>query len=254
MSHVPGPLQLFAVPGLPAIVPGHDLAALLVDAVRAAGHGLHAGDVIAICQKVVSKAEGRVVPLSDVVPSALAVRFAASVSKDPRVVELILRETTRIVRMADGHLICETGPGWVCANAGIDESNAVAADVVTLLPLDADASAEALRGALALAFGVDVGVVVTDTFGRPWRDGLVEVALGVAGMGALLDYAGRHDMNGRELHHTMLAVGDAIASAAGLLMPKGSRVAAVIVRGFDGRGTHGTGRDLVRPRALDLFR
>jgi coenzyme F420-0:L-glutamate ligase/coenzyme F420-1:gamma-L-glutamate ligase len=248
------PLTLLPIPGLPSIRPGDDLAELLWQAVRAAAITLARHDVLAVCQKVVSKAEGRVVALADVTPSPFASQIAAASGKDPRIVELILRESTRIVKMADGHLICETGPGWVCANAGIDESNAVEPDTVTLLPHDPDASAAALRDAFRTRAGVDVGVVITDTFGRPWRDGLTEVALGVAGPGALRDFAGRTDRGGRELHHTTIALADAVASAAGLLMEKDSGVAAVLVRGVEWDGTHGTGRSLIRPRGMDLFR
>ena len=249
------PLICYRVPGLPLVQPGDDLTALLIAAIRDAGITLAARDVVAVCQKVVSKAEGRIVDLGTVTPSAFARGIAADTDKDPRIVEVILRETTRIVKMANGHLICETGPGWICANAGLDESNAVRTDTVTLLPVDADASAERIRAALsASAGGIDLGVVVTDTFGRPWRDGLVDVALGVAGIGALLDYRGATDMGGRELHHTMLALGDEIAAAAGLLMEKGAGVAAVVVRGVPWDRTHGRGRDLIRPAALDLFR
>lgn len=251
----PQPLVCYRVPGLPLVQPGDDLAALLVAAIRDAGITLAGRDVVAVCQKVVSKAEGRIVDLGTVTPSVFARGIAAGTEKDPRIVEVILRETTRIVKMAHGHLICETGPGWICANAGLDESNAVRSDTVTLLPVDADASAERLRIALsASAGGIEIGVVVTDTFGRPWRDGLVDVALGVAGVGAMLDYRGATDMGGRELHHTMLALGDEIAAAAGLLMEKGAGVAAVVVRGVPWERAHGRGRDLIRPAALDLFR
>ncbi len=249
------PLSCVPIPGLPSVQPGDDLPALLRAALDAIGVALEHGDVVAVCQKVVSKAEGRIADLATVTPSPFAARIAAAVGKDPRVTEVILRETTRIVKMAQGHLICETGPGWICANAGVDESNAVRADSVTLLPLDADVSAERLRAALVTdGSGIDVGVVITDTFGRPWRDGLVDVALGVAGIGALLDYRGSHDMDGRELHHTMLALADEIAAAAGLLMDKGAGIAAVVVRGVPWERSHGRGRDLIRPAALDLFR
>jgi coenzyme F420-0:L-glutamate ligase/coenzyme F420-1:gamma-L-glutamate ligase len=237
------------------VQPGDDLAALLTVAIRAAGLGLEDRDVLVVCQKVVSKAEGRIVDLATVTPSAFASQVAAQTGKDPRIVEVILRETTRIVKMADGHLICETGPGWIGANAGIDESNPVRADSVTLLPVDADASAERLRLALATDAGsAAIGIVITDTFGRPWRDGLVDIALGVAGIGALLDLRGATDMAGRELHHTILALGDEIAAAAGLLMDKASGIAAVLVRGVSWERTRGRGRDLIRPSALDLFR
>jgi coenzyme F420-0:L-glutamate ligase/coenzyme F420-1:gamma-L-glutamate ligase len=237
------------------VQPGDDLAGLLASAIHDAGLTLAAEDVVVVCQKVVSKAEGRIVDLATVTPSVFAQQIAAGTEKDPRVVEVILRETTRIVKMAQGHLICETGPGWICANAGIDESNGVRADSVTLLPRDPDDSAEQLRVRLtADAGGLPIGVIVTDTFGRPWRDGLVDIALGVAGIGAILDYRGKTDMGGRELHHTMLALGDEIAAAAGLLMEKGAGVAAVVVRGVPWDRTGGRGRDLIRPAALDLFR
>ena len=249
------PLSCWPIPGVPLVRPGDDLAALLGSALRASTIMLEPYDVVAVCQKVVSKAEGRLVDLATIVPSAFATQIADGTDKDPRVVEVILRESTRIVKMANGHLICETGPGWVCANAGIDESNAVGPGIVTLLPLDADGSAERLRTALSQAFGeVPLGVVITDTFGRPWRDGLIDVALGVAGVGALLDYRGATDMGGRELHHTMLALGDEIAAAAGLLMDKASGIAAVVVRGVPWERARGRGRDLIRPAALDLFR
>jgi coenzyme F420-0:L-glutamate ligase/coenzyme F420-1:gamma-L-glutamate ligase len=248
------PLVCYPIAGVPLVQPGDDLAAQLSRAIREAGVTLETHDVVAVCQKVVSKAEGRIVDLDTITASPFAMQIAAGTEKDPRVVEVILRETTRIVKMAQGHLICETGPGWICANAGIDESNAVRANTITLLPRDADASAEHLRERLSAEAAVPVGVVVTDTFGRPWRDGLVDVALGVAGVGAILDYRGATDMGGRELHHTMLALGDEIAAAAGLLMEKGGGIAAVVVRGVSWTRTGGRGRDLIRPAALDLFR
>ena len=243
-----------AVHGMPEIVPGDDLAARLRDGLAASGLELHDRDVVVVCQKVVSKAEGRIVDFAGVTPSAFARSVAAHTGKDPRVVEVVLAETTRIVKMADGHLICETGPGWVCANAGVDESNAARPGTVTLLPVDPDASAARLDTALGAAAGVAIGVVISDTFGRPWRDGLVEVALGVAGIGALLDFAGTTDRGGRPLQHTVVAVADELASAAGLLMAKDVGVPAVLVRGFDAAGTTGRGAALIRPRALDLFR
>ena len=248
---------ILPIPGLPLIEPGADLGALLGDAIVTAKIGLRAGDVVAVCQKVVSKAEGAVVRLADIVPSAFAEHLAAQTAngKDPRAVEVILRETKRIVRMDRGHLIVETHHGWVCANAGVDESNGVAPDVLTLLPHDADASAARLRAALGARFGVEVAVVITDTFGRPWREGLVEVALGCAGMEPLLDLRGRTDLAGRELLHTVVALADEVAAAAGLVMEKDSAVAAAVVRGV--RYTPGVGnaaRHLVRRPEFDLFR
>jgi coenzyme F420-0:L-glutamate ligase / coenzyme F420-1:gamma-L-glutamate ligase len=250
-------VAVIPVPGLPSIQPGDDLGALLGDAIDAARVGLKDGDVVAVCQKVVSKAEGAVVRLADVVPSPFAEQVAAAATepKDARAVEVVLRETKRIVRMDRGHVICETRHGWVCANAGVDESNGIAPDVLTLLPRDADASAARLRAALGARFGVQPAVVVTDTFGRPWREGLVEVALGCAGMDPLLDLRGRTDLGGRTLHHTMVALADEVAAAAGLVMEKDSAVAAAIVRGVRyAPGPGGAAARLVRPAVGDLFR
>ena len=244
------------VPGLPMVTPGADLAELLAQAIAAARVGVKASDVVVVCQKVVSKAEGAVVRLADVVPSALAHRLAAAMQdKDPRAVEVVLRQTKRIVRNDRGHLIVETSHGWVCANAGVDESNGIAEGTLTLLPDDADASAERLRAGLADRFGVPLAVVVTDTFGRPWREGLVEVAIGCAGMEPLLDLRGRADLQGRTLHHTVVALADEVAAAAGLVMEKDSGVAAAIVRGVHFTpGRTGAAAALVRRPEFDLFR
>jgi coenzyme F420-0:L-glutamate ligase/coenzyme F420-1:gamma-L-glutamate ligase len=250
-------VAVIPVPGLPMIRPGDDLPALLGDAIEAARVGLKPGDVVAVCQKVVSKAEGSVVRLDEVTASAFAVQLASRTEggKDPRAMEVVLREANRIVRMDRGHVICETRHGWVCANAGVDESNGIAPGVLTLLPRDADASAATLREALVARFGLDVAVVVTDTFGRPWREGLVEVALGCAGMDPLLDLRGRGDLAGRELHHTVVALADEVAAAAGLVMEKDSAVAAAIVRGVRYTpGTAGAAARLVRRAEFDLFR
>jgi coenzyme F420-0:L-glutamate ligase/coenzyme F420-1:gamma-L-glutamate ligase len=251
-------VAVIPVPGLPMIRPGDDLPRLLGDAIDAARVGLKSGDVVAVCQKVVSKAEGAVVRLDDVVASPFAEQLAARTGggKDPRAMEVVLREAERIVRMDRGHVICETRHGFVCANAGVDESNGVEPGMLTLLPKDPDASAERLRAALAARFGVEIAVVVTDTFGRPWREGLVEVALGCAGMDPLLDLRGRADLAGRELHHTVVGLADTVAAASGLVMEKDSRNAAAIVRGV--RYAPATGeaavRRMVRRPDLDLFR
>jgi coenzyme F420-0:L-glutamate ligase/coenzyme F420-1:gamma-L-glutamate ligase len=249
-------VAIIPVPGLPMVQPGDDLGALLATAITEARVGLKAGDVLAVCQKVVSKAEGAVACLADVQPSPFAEQVAAATQgKDPRAVEVILRETKRIVRMDRGHLIVETRHGWVCANAGVDESNGLAPEVLTLLPRDPDASACRLRAALHERFGVAVPVVITDTFGRPWREGLVEVALGCAGMEALLDLRGRADLCGRVLHHTVVALADEVAAAAGLVMEKDSAVAAAIVRGVRYKeSAGGTGVTLARRPEFDLFR
>jgi coenzyme F420-0:L-glutamate ligase/coenzyme F420-1:gamma-L-glutamate ligase len=247
-------VTIFPVAGLPNVRPGDDLPALLVRGIREEGITLAAGDVVAVCQKVVSKAEGSIVDLSQVVPSPFAQHVAERTGKDARIVEVVLRQSTRIVRMDRGHLICETGPGWVCANAGVDASNSSGPDTVVLLPRNADLSAETLRAALVREYGAAVGVIVTDTFGRPWRDGLTEVALGVAGIEPFLDFRGRRDLDGRELLHTTLAIADDIACAAGLVMLKDSGIAAAVIRGAPVVAGPGGGHRFVRPPEFDLFR
>lgn len=249
------PLTITPVHGVPAVHPGDDLAALLLAALATHGPQLVSGDVLVVCQKVVSKAEGRVVHLDTVVASDFARQIAATTQgKDPRIVEVILRETSRIVRMDRGHLIVETGPGWVCANAGVDESNSLAPDSVILLPQDPDASARRLQDAIASATGAQIGVIITDTFGRPWREGLIDFALGVAGMEALRDHRGERDLTGRELHHTVIAQADALAATAGLVMGKGDGLPAAVVRGYRFTAASGSGRTLIRSREFDLFR
>lgn len=248
-------IAIIPIPGLPAIRPGDDLPALLVDALTQAGQAPRDGDVLVVCQKVVSKAEGRLVDLRTVTPSAFAHQLAAQTQgKDPRVLEVILRETRRIVRMDNGNLIVETGPGWVCANAGVDESNSGDPDIVVLLPVDPDASAQALCAAIAARTGQRIAAIVTDTFGRPWRQGLVDFALGVAGMSALLDLRGSTDLDGRTLKHTVQAHADALAAAAGLVMRKGAGIPAALVRGYAFTPGPGSGRELIREKQFDLFR
>jgi coenzyme F420-0:L-glutamate ligase/coenzyme F420-1:gamma-L-glutamate ligase len=248
-------ITLTAITGIPAVEPGDDLAGLLLAALEESALHLTTGDVLVLCQKIVSKAEGRVVRLSEVAASGFARRLAArATDKDPRVVEVILRETNRIIKMDRGHLIVETGPGWVCAGAGVDESNSLGPDTVVLLPVDPDASARHLRVALRQRTGAEVAVLVTDTFGRPWREGLIDFALGLAGMNALLDLRGQRDLNGRELHHTVMAQADALAAAAGLLMRKGDGIPAVLVRGYAFTPADGNATSLIRAREFDLFR
>jgi len=247
-------IMAIPIPGIPRIRPGDDLSHFILAAMGEAGIEFEPNDVLTVCQKVVSKAEGAVVKLEDVVPSPFAERLGTRMQKDPRVVEVILRESLRIVRMDRGHLICETGPGWVCANAGVDSSNSVAPDTVVLLPRDADRSAEAIRNVVERERGVSVGVIITDTFGRPWREGLTEVALGVAGIEPILDLRGRRDLDGQELLHTAIAIADDIACAAGLVMLKDSGIAAAIVRGAPVTVGRGGGWRFVRPPESDLFR
>jgi coenzyme F420-0:L-glutamate ligase/coenzyme F420-1:gamma-L-glutamate ligase len=248
-------ISITAVTGVPAVQPGDDLAGLLLSALERAALRLLGGDIVVVCQKVVSKAEGRIAHLSAITASPFARKLAAAMTdKDPRVIEVVLRETKRIIKMDRGHLITETGPGWVCANAGVDESNSLGPDTVVLLPLDPDASARRLREAFGQRAGAEVAVLVTDTFGRPWREGLVDFALGVAGMDALLDLRGQHDVNGRELHHTVMAQADALAAAAGLVMRKGDAIPAALVRNYEFAPAEGDGKCLIRSREFDLFR
>jgi coenzyme F420-0:L-glutamate ligase/coenzyme F420-1:gamma-L-glutamate ligase len=248
----PDEIRLVALRGVPPVRAGDDLAALLAAAARAQGLRL-AGGVLVVCQKVVSKAEGRLVPLASVTPSAEARRIASEDGKDPRHVEIVLRESARIVRRGPGVLICETRHGFVCANAGVDLSNAPEDGVAVLLPEDPDASAVRLRAALAAAGAEPLAVVVSDTFGRPWREGLVDVAIGCAGIAPIDDLRGRPDLAGRILQVTAMATADQLAAAAGMLMTKDSGVPAVWV---DGLATAGTGslRSTLRDPALDLFR
>jgi coenzyme F420-0:L-glutamate ligase/coenzyme F420-1:gamma-L-glutamate ligase len=246
-------LHVFAVPGLPDVAPGADLGALIVDAVARSGRGIERGDVFVVAQKVVSKAEGAVVRLDEVVASEMASRWAAEYGKDARVVEVILRETRRIVRMDRGILIAETRHGFVCANAGVDASN-VGPGVVTVLPKDPDASAGQLREALSDAFRCPVAVIVSDTFGRAWREGVVNVALGVAGLRPLLDYCGSPDMYGRRLTSTVIALADELAGAAEIVTRKSAGTPVAIVRGAAEWLGEGSGRMLVRDASRDLFR
>jgi coenzyme F420-0:L-glutamate ligase / coenzyme F420-1:gamma-L-glutamate ligase len=247
-------ITLTAIEGIPMIKAGDHLAELIAHAVARMDLQLRDGDILSICQKIVSKAENRLVNLNDIEPSPLARKFAERWEKDPRAVELVLRQTSRIVRMDNAVLIVETGPGWVCANAGIDESNSLEDDRAILLPEDPDASAMRLRTELKRLTGVEIAVIVTDTFGRPWRDGLTEVCLGIAGMDAMLDLRGTTDLGGRELHHTVIAIADELACAAGLLMPKAGATPAVLIRGYHYKPAEGSAKALIRPAASDLFR
>jgi coenzyme F420-0:L-glutamate ligase / coenzyme F420-1:gamma-L-glutamate ligase len=241
--------ELIGVDGLPEIAAGVDLAQLIGARIR-----LEAGDIVVVAQKVVSKAEGRTRDLAGVIASDEAVRLAPNLvaQPDPRFVQVVLDESVRVLR-TERVLITQTRHGFVCANSGVDQSNIPGSEVVTLLPVDPDASAEHLRARLHEITGVTAAVIVSDTFGRPWRLGIVNVALGVAGMPALDDMRGRTDDAGRELHATVLAVADEVAAASGLVMGKTRRTPVVIVRGLDLLGS-GSGRELIRPAAEDLFR
>jgi coenzyme F420-0:L-glutamate ligase / coenzyme F420-1:gamma-L-glutamate ligase len=254
---VPTELHLAAIPGIPDITPGADLGAVIAGALTRGGRAIEAGDVLVVAQKIVSKAEGALVCLDEVVASPAAEEWAAANGSDPRVIEVVLRQSKRIVRMAHGVLIAETHHGFVCANAGVDASN-VAPGYVSVLPRDPDASAERLRQGLWSASlsgeRSPIAVVISDTFGRPWREGVVNVALGVAGLRPLVDYRGCRDPYGRELHSTVIAVADEIASAAEMVMRKTARMPAVLVRGAGEWLGEGSASELIRPASRDLFR
>jgi coenzyme F420-0:L-glutamate ligase / coenzyme F420-1:gamma-L-glutamate ligase len=239
-------LRVIPVAGIPEVREGDDLAALL-----AAAAAFEDGDVLVVAQKVVSKAEGRVVSLDGVEPSEAARELAGD--EDPRRLEVILRESARIVRSRPPLVIAETRHGFVCASAGVDASNAAGPGTLVLLPLDPDASAARIRLGLLERVGRTVGVVVSDSFGRAWRQGTTDVAIGVAGIRPLLDLRGVRDATGYELHATTIAVADEVAGAAELVMGKTSGVPAAIVRGLDVAG-EGSAHDLVMPPERDLFR
>ncbi len=244
-------VSVIPLEGLPELEPSDDLALLLYGAAASAG-GLEAGDVVVVAQKAVSKVEGRVVALAEIEPSERAVELAGP-EGDPRHLEVILRESAEIVRSRPPLVIAETRHGFVCASAGVDASNTPADGLLVLLPVDPDASACRLRERLVHLAGVDVGVIVSDSFGRAWRQGTTDVALGVAGLAPLRDLRGTRDARGRELKTTQIAVADEIAGAAELVMGKASAIPAAIVRGVDARGD-GSAAELVMPRERDLFR
>jgi len=246
-------LHVFSVAGIPDVQAGDDLARLIRDALGRSGRTVDAGDVLVVAQKIVSKAEGAMVRLADVEPSSIARRWAERYGKDARVIEVVLGQAARIVRMERGIIIAETRHGFICANAGVDASN-VDAGFVTLLPEDPDASAARLRESLEAAFGRPLGVIVSDTFGRPWREGAVNVALGVDGLQPLLDWRGRPDQYGRRLQTTVIAIADEIASAAELVTGKACRTPVAIVRGAAEWCGQGSGNALRRHASADLFR
>jgi coenzyme F420-0:L-glutamate ligase/coenzyme F420-1:gamma-L-glutamate ligase len=241
-------VELIGVQGLPEVLPGDDLAQLI------AGHStLQDGDVLVVAQKIVSKSEGRLVELDSVTPGDEAQRIAPRLiaAPDPRIVQVVLDQSVRVLR-SERVLITETEHGFIGANSGVDHSN-VGAGSVSLLPVDPDASAERIRKGLLELTGTSVGVIVSDTFGRPWRLGIVNVALGVAGLPAVIDLRGTVDDAQQPLHATVIAVADEIAASAGLVMGKTTRMPVVIVRGLKLSGS-GSGQDLIRPADEDLFR
>lgn len=248
-------VRIIPVRGVGEVRPGDDLARLLLTALDASGQTLAPGDVLVVTQKIVSKAEGRLVDPAEVEPSAFARQVAAQGRKDAAYYEVALRESRRIVKMANGVLITETRHGLICANSGVDESNVAGGRVLSLLPEDPDASAARLRAAIREATGVTVAVIISDTFGRPWREGQVNVAIGCAGIAPLADYAGISDPYGYTMQATLIAVADELAGAAELVMGKIDGVPAAIVRGYAYTPSEeATARRLIRDPRFDLFR
>jgi coenzyme F420-0:L-glutamate ligase / coenzyme F420-1:gamma-L-glutamate ligase len=253
-----GRLEVFALDGIPEVVPGDDLAAFLGDALeRAPGATpLRDDDVLVVTQKIVSKAEGAIVDLTTVEPRPQAIEFATTFDRDPRQIEVVLREAVRVVRMANGVLITETHHGFICANGGIDASNVgpASGQVVTLLPRDPDNSAAGIRAAIRDRFGVDIPVIISDSFGRPWRWGIMDVAIGISGMLPLEDLRGVADHDGRIMRSTVRAVADEVASAAELAFGKTTARPAAIVRGAHPTRGEATIREALIPGDFDLFR
>jgi coenzyme F420-0:L-glutamate ligase/coenzyme F420-1:gamma-L-glutamate ligase len=240
-------LELFAIPGLPEFQRGDNLGAILLEHAQRAGIEIHGQDIAAVAQKVVSKVEGRVVHLDEVNPSARAVGLARLTGKDPRLVETILRDSRRIVRCRGDVLICETHHGFICANAGVDRSNVDGGDTVTLLPVNPDYSAARLARQLGC------GVMITDTFGRAWREGLVDTVIGLARVPPFLDFRGTSDSRGYSLQASILAAVDGLAAAAGVLMGKSSQTPAIVIRGYVWTPEDSSAQVLLRSKNKDLF-
>ena len=254
---MPGDVEIFALAGIPEIAPGDDLGAILGDAIeRTDGLApLVEDDVLVVTQKIVSKAENAIVDLTTIEPRVEAVRFAERWDRDPRQIEVVLREARRVIRMERGVLITETPHGFVCANGGVDASNVGpdSGQIVTLLPRDPDASARAIREALRTRFDVDLPVIVSDSFGRPWRWGIVDVAIGVSGLAPIEDLRGTPDADGRIMKSTIRASADELASAAELALGKTGGRPAAVVRGGHPRRGEGSIADVLMPRTFDLF-
>ncbi len=247
------PVTITGLVGVPEVRPGDDLATIVLEACAATGATLQDGDILVVTHKIVSKAEGQLIDLREVEPSDLARRHAERWDKDPRQIEIVLREAARIVRMANGVIIAETAHGFVCANAAVDASN-VASDFVCLLPQDPDASAAALRAALRERTGLDVPVIISDSFGRAWRFGITNVAIGLSGLAPLADYRGQQDGFGRTMHASVIAVADELAAAAELVANKLDGRPIALIRGYAFTRAEGSGRELILDPARDLFR
>ena len=247
-------VEVLGLPGIPEVKEGDDVARIILNAAKAAGVSLDPGDVVVVKQKIVSKAEGQVVPLSSISPSPLAHEIAQRFDKDPRHVEAVLRESSRIVKMDQGLIISETRHGLICANAGVDASNVGLEEAVVLLPEDPDASARAIRTALESETGSQLAVIISDSIGRPWRRGIIDLAIGISGLVPLRDYVGQTDDDGRELKVTVVAEADELASAAELVTGKLERCPVAIIKGSGIPLGEGRATDLVMDPSKDLFR
>jgi coenzyme F420-0:L-glutamate ligase/coenzyme F420-1:gamma-L-glutamate ligase len=247
-------VRVLGVDGIPEAQPGDDVTGLLVAGLEQTGLSLETGDVVIVTHKLVSKAEGQLVDLATVEPSDFARRWGERYGKDPRQVEVVLRESTRIVRMGEGLIIAQTRHGFICANAAVDASNVPGSHYVSLLPRDPDASARRIRDQLRERLGVDVAVIITDSFGRPWRRGIINIAVGAAGLRPLLDYRGQYDDHGYELRATVIAIADELASSAELVMGKLDRRPVAIVRGYQYEPGDEGAASLVMDPSRDLFR
>jgi coenzyme F420-0:L-glutamate ligase / coenzyme F420-1:gamma-L-glutamate ligase len=250
----PAEIRILPIAVAGDVVPGQSLAAILLAAVRRGGTQFHRGDILVVKHKVVSKAEGAVTALDEMKPSAATRAWARRWGLDARVSELALRESRRVVRRKHGVLITETRHGFICANSGVDVSNVDGGEHAVVLPADPDESASRLRRELKKLARVDLVVIVSDSFGRPWREGLTEAAIGVAGMRPLIDYRGKRDAHGYSLHSTIDAVADELACAAALVCGKLAGTPACIIRGYAYQKGRGCGRELIRPAKRDLFR
>ncbi len=252
-------LKVIGIAGIPEIKAGDDLAGLIMDALERQGTLIERHDILVVTQKIVSKAEGRVVRLGDIEPSSIAIRLSEGHNRDPRHTEIILRESRRIVRMDRGNIISETHHGFNCANAGVDASNVPGEDTVALLPLDPDTSATKIRDGIRSTLGKEVAVIISDTFGRPWREGAVNVAIGVAGMDSMKDHRGQLDAYGQIMRTTVIAAADELAAAAELVTGKVSGVPAALIRGYTyepepaDEASKGA-KALIRPPERDMFR
>ena len=252
---MPPELRIIGVQGMPEVKPGDDLAGFLINAAQRQGTPIEAGDVVVVTQKVVSKAEDRVIGFDGIDPSPLALTITEGYRRDPRHTEIVLRESARVVRMDRGVIISETRHGFICANAGVDASNIPGWETVALLPLDPDASARRIMESIKSRLDVDVGVIVSDTFGRPWRNGAANVAIGVAGLDPMLSYVGLEDSHGNMMHTTEIAVADELAAAAELVTGKVDGVPVTIIRGYSYLPMQDASiQRLIRTGDRDLFR